>query len=610
MGSLRTHLPVRSCRSIQIIGSPVSKELSCACLVCVDLPMDNYNDHISPRTRGTGVSYSISSWLNRSAIFCAWYSQIHALSYNHMTSPKSKNFLSLKASFNGMQTRATAYAYFYIVMAAFLVFYVVGKTHIINSDDVAQQVLVSSYNFGGGVIHLPPNNYILKLPVYFLIDLLNLGPRTEWATLGILLNLAGLLFFLHAVRYFSKEFGELKAPNLLPVFWMCTLTYTFASYLMNPNSRNLELGLGLWGLTVLHRLQKSPVSLNSAYKYAAFSFVAGLFFYNDPYFVYLLGFPMLAVFGHKWVTANSDESHRHDLVFTLVFLALVLKSFWNNLFYILGIYPAHEAPALVALSGLGYNFAVLAEQLLVISNANIFGQALSGTSSAVVIANFLILVSAVSLCGFWLMKFSVNRPWERVMVLLPLACLVVFAISPKIIDASSGRYLVFFPYAIAGFLSVVIPKLSHRAKVVAVILLVFASIGNLRSIGLMLNRADLAEAADSRNMSLVRLVERNGYTKGYVNFWEGPMNTYFSDSKIAFVQAGCHPKLGLSVFNWLSDSSVSSRLAMKTFYLHDEEKSLCKLEDLYKFTGIPEKTIKIPNENKILLFFNRDIIAE
>jgi hypothetical protein len=153
------------------------------------------------------------------------------------------------------------------------------------SDDVAQENAVTQLTFHSlPVIDLPQNSYLIKLPVYAVLNLAPLSPEPRLMVTVLILNLAGFALFYLAVRSIARAFQYLWLTVIIPFLWLCMVGYTFAGILANPNSRNLEVGLIFAALALMARWYRAEPSVRLPSEWAAatiFTAALGLLFYND-----------------------------------------------------------------------------------------------------------------------------------------------------------------------------------------------------------------------------------------------------------------------------------------------------------------------------------------
>jgi hypothetical protein len=120
-----------------------------------------------------------------------------------------------------------------------------------------------------------------------------------------------------------------------------------------------------------------------------------------------------------------------------------------------------------------------------------------------------------------------------------------------------------------------------------------------------------AAAPNAGNYALINEIKKLGLTKGYVNYWDGAINTYLSDGSIKFLPVVCTDHDRTVPYYLLVDSTLYTRRAAKTFYLVDPTFTMpanCSERQILAQFGKPQQTVRM--HRKTILVYNHDLIRD
>jgi hypothetical protein len=183
------------------------------------------------------------------------------------------------------------------------------------SDSVAQQSLVRTWlDAGHGTAYVPVDTWILKLPLYVLVELLPIAPGARLSIDVLALSVAGFVLLAPAAWWLARALRPGAAPPhpldvAAPLLWLATLGGELGANRMQPNYRNVELGLTFLALAVAaRRLDVSRIPRDApgpsgpggapAPQRTLAGAAAGivgltLLWVDDPYFAMLVGAPFV-----------------------------------------------------------------------------------------------------------------------------------------------------------------------------------------------------------------------------------------------------------------------------------------------------------------------------
>jgi hypothetical protein len=162
-------------------------------------------------------------------------------------------------------------------------------------------------------------------------------------------------------------------------------------------------------------------------------------------------------------------------------------------------------------------------------------------------------------------------------------------------DRSSDHYLILLPFILAIGLAYLLSK-TKFLKWLIVSLALAAIIGNSAIIAKdYLNAKRSGYKPNSANYELIAEVNRLGLTKGYVEFWDGPINTYLSGNKTKFIQTQCFEQK-LYINHWYLSAAEYAGQSQKSFFmLNTASPHGCSEAIITKQLGKPSQTVTYDN---------------
>jgi hypothetical protein len=482
----------------------------------------------------------------------------------------------------------------------------------VTSDSVAQQSVVRTWlRAGHGQTYLPPDTWLLKLPLYLVVEVLPLAPPArllaESAALA-LLAFALLAAGMRALILFALPPGAAVNPLdvALPLAWLGTLGGGLGQYLaVMPNSRNIELGLSFCLLAVLgHTLRDSAAPRRrwiTATAAAAAVAALSLLWADDPYEAYLAGAPLAAACLAWFVLRRRDW--RLPGAAAVLAASLLALPLWRRALAAAGVQVVPDA------TGVTLSPARIAAHLPLIWPSLAAQTGLRGpvpAAGAPARVTVLVVLAAAVPAAAWLAV----RGWHTRN--LPLAFLgahwpVVVAgvlVNRTIYDFHAGRYLVLgvFDLAVCAGVAVALLRPARpRLAAGAAALLAAAVAANLIAVVLDDTRRPALAVRQDQTLAVL---ERTGAVKGYSGFWAADLYTHSSGGRIMVSDVACSAGR-LRPRHWLTDSARITIPARRTFVLWDPsapDQAGCSLAALVAQFGDPAQRIPAPAGGVILLY--------
>jgi hypothetical protein len=459
---------------------------------------------------------------------------------------------------------------------------------VVTSDSVAQQsILLTWFRAGHDLAYLPPDTWLLKLPVYAVIEALPLSPsgrlRSESLTLDVIaFVLLGLGAWWLARSWRPVDGGRALLAVALPLAWVGTVGGGLGQYLaVMPNSRNIELGLSLCvvaasglylrgdrgsgsGSSCGSGLDGRRISGRRIATGVVLAALIGVLWVDDPYFALLVGLP-LAACSLLWYRLRDRDARLVRLAVVLVG-SLAAVPVLRQALRAVGVVVVPDATGVTLsprqiLHHLPVLWPSLAAQLG-LSEPGI----LAGLAHALAL---VVLVPAVVASGY-----LAGRGWRERRLAVTFAAVhwpvvvVGVLVNRTIYDYHAGRYLVLAVFDLAVCLSVATASLMRlRPRLATVVGALVAAAVVANGAAAVLDRAPRPAQADLQRDTLA-LLRTTGATKGFGEFWAADLYTQLSGGELMVSDVVCQDGR-LHLRHWLTDSARSRVPARRTFLLWD-----------------------------------------
>ncbi|HEX2808967.1 MAG TPA: hypothetical protein VHN80_22605 [Kineosporiaceae bacterium] len=481
----------------------------------------------------------------------------------------------------------------------------------VSSDSVAQQSIVQTWlRVGHERTYLPPDTWLLKLPVYLLFESLPASPALR--LLGESVTLTVVSFALLALGTWSLA-GLVRSERrwvdvVFPLAWVGTLGGGNGQYLaVMPNSRNIELGFSLCLLAFAGRYLspgqagRGRVSRRmSVPTGTAAALLLSLLWVDDPYFAYLVGAPLAAgcLF---WFVARTRDARLLRLAGVLAGSLLAIPVLRMLL---------SAARVQIVPDGTG----VTLSPRDVVRHLPVLGPALSAQlgladhgwgAGPAHIAALALLTAAVFAAGY-----LARRGWrERNLPVTFIAVhwLVVVAgvlANRTIYDYHAGRYLVLAVFDLAvsiGVAAAALRSTRPRAARLVTVLLAIAVAANCAAVALDRSPHPTQAALQQDTLAVLR---RTGAAKGFGEVWTADLYTQLSGGDLMVSDVVCQNQR-VRLRDWLTDTARVRMPAQRTFLLWDPAATNlrgCTLPGIADQLGRPEQVFPSPAGGTVLVY--------
>ncbi|HET7320036.1 MAG TPA: hypothetical protein VFI84_00445 [Candidatus Saccharimonadales bacterium] len=319
-------------------------------------------------------------------------------------------------------------------------------TNGVNFDVVGQVGLADQWAHG---IHsgaqLGPTNYLLKMPVYVVVNGLGfLSPHAKLLVLALAFNLAtfALLYIL-----FRKILGLYGADTrgwlMLGFVWLASISGS-VFWLDYANSRNLETAGGIAFLYVVLKLVKKPALYTSIW----LCLLGVIVFFADPLQVYVTALPIsfyvlvvLAVQRRRFAAIIAGYViGASGIAFVLSKLLFIATSSLLHITYL-----AVPSP----LPSLSWHTVAASTQSVYVNTLKVFDAYFYkpplGPNAIRELLNALILAGLLWLAIKLIINWRNTTPLQRLLLLAIAIDYAVFVASGQALQWETARYLVMVP---------------------------------------------------------------------------------------------------------------------------------------------------------------------
>lgn len=495
-----------------------------------------------------------------------------------------------------------------------LVIAAAARLHQWNSDDVALQVAMRSWNPGNGTLWLPEATWILKMPLYALTEPI-LGSHSSTLLIeAVILNVISALLVFWMMRVLLTTVASHATAPISPVTtgwlaalvttWLISLSSVVTFTLVLPTNRNIEVGLIAVGVVLTIRCITRVVDLpiRAAIPHLALPVLWwGVLAVDDPSAMYAIVLPTALVALVVLVVRRSS------VAITTLLIAIGGAVVWRiglGILHLIGVRAISLNPRTIHPSELPTTLGNAVESLGIAFDVRVFGAMPRDLRLAVVIPQGLLLLLGV--VAFIRYRTSL-RPIALVMACAVWAAglLASYVLSSHGLNMANIRYIVFAVTPLGALLAAALVASDERSRRVMVVLLATVVAvhvtDSVRSL-----RTDSSPNADAEQV--VDALSAANIDRGYGDFWETLGPSYFDDS-LTLVPVTCVD--GQSAFRrWFVHDEIGEPDPKqdRTAYIHNSRPGLtaCSLEQVEAQFGEPTERVVV-TDNITLLIYDGDI---
>jgi hypothetical protein len=507
--------------------------------------------------------------------------------------------------------RATLLAYVVVHVALGVGLLIILSDRDFNSDEAAQQTILATWQDGyHDRAYVPADNYVIKIPIYAALAAVISNPRIQLIIASIVFNLAGFaLFTLGAHLIWRECLATGRAMGVVAIVWLATLGAGLYEITVNPNTRNLEIGIAFCFLAGFVRYLQSGWRVSPAAKIAlgVITVMHGLFIFSTAYYLIFLLTPLGFMLSLN-IALGRWEVRKCRLLMYL-FVSVLTALAWQIAFDRIGLVIRGNTLRFVTSDQIGFHLRLLLESTLSVFDANLLGRKIASLG-AIRSSTQLTLLVPVLAFPVWLWQSRRGDAfWGQYFAALPYFAALVFVGTNYVADFGSRRYLIVVPFAAAISIAFMYEHLTapRLRSLLALSLALNIALG-IGSVALADRPSGDSNAESARLISLTKSL---GLDKGYAQFWQSTINTFLSKNDVTFIQVVCVGDR-LRLFPLLVDDGILDKSADRSFYLYDSQSpeiADCTLAALEPQFGAPIQVIEV-DESLQLAIYPYDISAQ
>lgn len=492
------------------------------------------------------------------------------------------------------------------------------------SDDVSwQNILLTWHPFNGHQVDMgAQDNFVINVPLLALMGHFFAPSRTLLFVEAAIFAVINFFLFYVASLYFLKK-CKIKPTYaaLSPFLWLASFGYEFSQLFLNTAWRDFEPGVSFIYFMLAMKLYYGELgdfrSWRAKLGLLIASVIAGIFIYSDPYFLYFTVVPIAALFIFLFL-AKKLPLRTLILVLGCVVLSLLVRRAAVSGLARMGLFIPASSANNIHLNELVRGTKYALNDIVVIFSASFSDLRVASLPMVAAILNLALLLAV----GFRLLfrKFkragraaaSVTlRHYNLITAFFVAVCVIIFAANIVRVP-DTYRYFVLFVYAFILIMTLILNTLEGKWRQVFVSVIAVATLANLATSLFVIVPAQAANAipdkANIPSYEVIAGVERLGLTKGYVNYWDGNINSYLSDGKVEFLPVACSNGKTTKPLYLLDDTTLFGKPAKRTFYMINPDQTYppgCSRQKLIDQFGKPQQIAHVLN--KTLLIYNYDI---
>lgn len=514
------------------------------------------------------------------------------------------------------------------------------------SDSVAQQSLIRTWlDVGHGTAYLPSDTWILKLPLYVVVESLPMPPQVRLVLEIIVLNVVAMVLLTVAAWRLAMAAAAAvptarpgRADVVAPLVWLAALGGELGANRLQPNYRNVELGLSFIALAIAARYLDQGGAQPRADRTGAITpflvaVLLAVLWVDDPYFAFLVAVPFAGLC-LLWFVVRRRGDRRLLIVAGTLVVSLLLTAGLTALLGAIGLEvgpPAGQTE--LPKGGLAHRLNLLGR-----ATAAQFGLADSdpsamvpgtGTPLSPLTAGLTAVVILLAVLAGIALSWHGWRQRSIVPAFLGVHWVVVavtFMVSSRVSEVGHGRYLILAWYDLAMSLAVSmglwLPAVRWRwpraASGVRVLLLVSALVNVTCMIWSApavrahrwerLPPGEAAPNSPAQERAIREAAEATHLRRGYAQFWSANINLYRSGGRISVNSVTC-VRGRLVTDNWLTDTARRTAHARGTFLVYEPRSSHfrgCGLSEIRSQFGKPA-SVTPAGTGAVVLTYDIDI---
>lgn len=386
----------------------------------------------------------------------------------------------------------------------------------------------------------------------------------------------------------------------------------------NPILRNFECSIIILVTYLIGKILNSHKSLHILL--ILISIFLGLFWLNDPFFLYTCGLSLVLVIIYEFFK-EKNKIARFKIFTTSIYT--ILSFVFYKVFYLIFasnnilILDNFISTKFTSFENIENNIKLAIESIIKIFNIDIWGKDLFSIES--ILALLILIIICLLLISYKSKESSLSASNDRVgeflknffLLLIPVTILQ-YILSSNVTNITTSRYFVLIPFALGYLLTCYVPKLKNKYMLILISLILITNIltyiSTYNSTVVVHNRLE----RNNYEKTIIKDLEGLENEKGYAGYWASAVINYFSKYKINTVPFLCKGKK-LLPFNYLTDKARLLKYSTKSYIIFEYKgaspySNECTLDTIKTQFGNPDEE-KTYSWGKILRY-NYDVTVK
>jgi len=491
-----------------------------------------------------------------------------------------------------------------------------------NSDAAAQQSIVLTWlHVGHERAFLPPDTWILKLPLYVVVESLPLSSAARITLEAAVANALMLALLSAGAWWFAGRAGgtRRRLDAVLPLAWLATLGGGMGRDLSTgPNYRNVELGLALAALALAARFlppsdarprgrRRRRTPATAAVAAVAAPVLLAVLWVDDPSFLALLGLPLLAACLLAAVAPSVGRARRLPSRRRLAAVAALVA---GSLALVPLLQAALDAAGVSVIGGgtsVSLSADTVADHLGALKpavEAQLHDRGRFGWAAFAL--GLALLATGALLCG--LLAWRAGRRRDVVLGLLavnPLLAVAAVVVKRDFDGVGDGRYLVFavVDLVVGTAVGLAVLRTRHPRAATALTVLVAAAVVGNATVRLLAGAVD--PAAHERQAQVQRALVATGATKGFAEYWSANLYVHRTAGALQLSEVRCGEGGRLQLRDFLTDTARLRMASPRTVLLFDPADDVfkqCPRARIDAQLGPPVQEVAAPRGTAVLVY--------
>lgn len=502
------------------------------------------------------------------------------------------------------------------VFLLFVNFVWLYKTVPYSSDDAALLAMVHFFDLGQLPSWMPPDTYIFKLPFNGLAQLLFGHTTLTMFVSALLANVFAIVLALIASLKMLGKLAQKEAFTYIGIFlaYATIPAFNFMYSLRNPHIRTIEVGLALLIIALITQYWYKGRGVTTRNGIFASGFL-GLFFYNDPGFIFFIGIPVILFTLYRYV-ATKKISYKY--VATVFMAGLIVFKILSSLLGALGFFSYPAKGFFPTLEQLGASLPISGSAILAFFNADFLGMPTDSPHTLLRLLYAPLLLLGV-IAVYWAVRWGSEA--QKLLGVVCVVTIAAFIFSDRPIDLYSARYVVIVPFILPLLVyGAMRDYFSQEWRIITgyfIGLIVFLNILTPMYRVFSYPSANFDPNAIANDVAKIMHDNSLQDEKGYGGYFMANINSYISDTSRQIVPLLCD-KENARVYHWVMYEGYVARPSERSYIIvsddnlmpanitHHPDAIQCTQAEARAIFGEPHQVYKV-RANTAIYHYDYDI---